>query len=90
MSEKNDKDKDKDKSDVKQKEWERLAAMIEEAKRHREIAKAQEAFEPLYRSIRQGKNQHKVKRPSVEDVAIAQGIIKVRSSLEEQKQEADL
>jgi hypothetical protein len=37
-----------DQSDQKQKEWERLEAMIAEAKRHQEIANAQKEFEFLH------------------------------------------
>ena len=81
------KDEDKDKGNQKQKEWERLQVMIAEAKRHQEIANAQKMFEPLYRSLKlkHRKNQPEVKRPSVEQVAIARGIITVRSLSQEQK-----
>ena len=50
-----------DQSDQKQKEWERLEAMIAEAKRHQEIANAQKEFEFLHSCTFQEQKRSEVK-----------------------------
>ena len=75
-------------TDSTEKEWERLAAMIAEAKRHEEIANAQRMFEPVYRDIKriQRSAKRKETKQSIEEVAIARGIIKILQPEAERKE----
>jgi hypothetical protein len=63
-----------------QEEYRWLDAMIAKAERYRKISEAVNMFESFQRWLKITRPKHKCKRrPSIEQVAIARGIIKIRS-----------